>query len=85
MKSSVLGKSTSVAEVTGIFRTGIMIHVDREYFLPYERCPKFKTAKAEDVFSVEFDGEDLHWPALDIDMELESLRHPERFPLVWHE
>lgn len=61
-----------------------MVMVDREYFLPYERCPWFKNARTEDVFNVSFDGEDLRWPTLDVDLELESLRHPENYPLVYH-
>jgi hypothetical protein len=26
--------------------------------------------------------EHLYWPALDVDLTLESIRHPERYPLV---
>ena len=60
-----------------------MVMADREYFLPYERCPWFEKAPAKDVFNMTFDGEDLRWPALDVDLEIDSLRHPERYPLIY--
>ncbi len=82
MKSLKSGASTFRAEVTGIFKTGIMVYVDKEYFLPYSLFPWFKDAKSSDVFAVKFDGFGLHWPHLDVDLELDCLRHPEKYPLV---
>jgi len=30
-------------------------------------------------------GDHLHWPGLDVDLHLESIEHPERFPLLARE
>ena len=35
------------------------------------------------VLNVQMSGpEAIEWPDLDVDLEIESLRHPERYPLV---
>jgi hypothetical protein len=46
--------------------------------------PVFKEATVAEVFAVErvFPTQ-IHWPALDADIELEAWDHPERFPLVF--
>lgn len=55
-----------------------------EYFLPFEHFPWFKEGKISDILNVELRaGSHLHWPTLDIDLELESIRHPEKYPLVY--
>ncbi|MEW6241535.1 MAG: hypothetical protein AB1564_12070 [Chloroflexota bacterium] len=33
------------------------------------------------MFNFQENDDDFHWPDLDIDIELEALQHPERFPL----
>jgi hypothetical protein len=49
--------------------------------LPYE-LPWFEAATVRDLMNVERPSSGhLHWPALDVDLALESIRHPERFPL----
>ena len=89
MKSSALGKSiskgTSQAEVQDVSRFGLWLYVnEREYFLPYEKYPWFKDAKVSEVYNLRFlHGHHLHWPDLDVDLELESLEHPEKYPLTY--
>jgi len=35
------------------------------------------------VLNVQMSGsEAIEWPDLDVDLEIDSLRHPERYPLV---
>lgn len=86
MQSKRHGKHTSEShvEVQGITREGVWILVgSREYFLPHAAFPWFATAAAEAVFDVALIGErHLHWPRLDVDLELDSLVDPERYPLV---
>ena len=84
MKSSVRGKSTSKAEVTNIDALGFWLLVrGKEYFLPYSEYPWFRDARVRDILGVPLVGEDhLHWPALDVDLSVESLEHPESFPLT---
>lgn len=86
MKSQKLGKNTSTgAEILNISPNGIWLLVrDREYFLPYERYPWFATANVRQIHDVELlFGKHLHWSALDVDIELESLEHPEKYPMTY--
>ena len=87
MRSQRLGKSTSKAEVQGISPKGIWLLVnDSEYFLSYSEFPWFKNAKVSEVFNLRFlNGYHLHWSDLDVDLELESLQHLEKYPLVYLE
>jgi hypothetical protein len=72
-------------QVTRIATTGFWFLVDdHEYFVPFADYPVFRTATVEQIFAVERVGPgQYHWPALDADVELEALEHPDRFPLVW--
>jgi len=55
----------------------------QDYFLSYNRVPWMKDATISDVLNVQMSGKNaIVWPKLDIDLEVESLRHPERFPLL---
>ncbi|MFH0825240.1 MAG: DUF2442 domain-containing protein [Pseudomonadota bacterium] len=83
MKSESLGTSTSAVEVTVISRHGLWLPVDEEeLFLPFDEFPWFMDAPLAAILKVERPGPDhLHWPALDVDLKLESIRHPERYPL----
>ena len=77
------GKSSSEVGVTHISSFGIWILVrDKEYFLPYEEFPWFLKASLEEILEVEeiFPGH-LYWPKLDIDLSLEIIEHPEKYPL----
>jgi hypothetical protein len=61
-----------------------MIVEDREYFVPFGDYPEFKKARVEQILSFEqISPTQFHWPQLDIDIELEALEEPERFPLVF--
>lgn len=85
MKSLKPGKSISVAEVSHISAHGFWLLIaDREYFLPFNDYPWFKDAKVCQILRVELHhGHHLHWPDLDVDLELESLAEPERYPLTY--
>jgi len=85
MISSKHGTHTSKAEVTNIDRFGIWILLsDSEYFLSYDDFPWFRHATVDQIINVEtFQAENLHWPELDIDLSIESIRHPEHFPLTY--
>lgn len=84
-KSSARGAGTSVRpEVLGLTPRALWVLVgDRELMLDLKRFPWFARASMEDVCDVVLlHGEHLHWPRLDIDLHLESIEHPERFPLI---
>jgi hypothetical protein len=77
--------STSDVEVTNIDKHGLWLLVKGgEYFLPYEEYPWFQEATVGDIVDVQLLHEDhLHWPSLDVDLSIESLRNPEAYPLVY--
>ena len=72
------------AAVTSISRQGIILSVNgHEYYLPYDKYPWFKRAAVDDVFNVKLLGkEHIRWEALDIDLSLSILLHPENYPLI---
>lgn len=82
-KSKKPGKNTSSAEIQNISKQGIWIFAkDQEFFLPFTRYPWFKKATIAQIYDFKFyRGHHFHWPKLDIDITLESLENPERFPL----
>lgn len=84
MKSALRGKSTSAVEVTNVSKHGfwLLIH-GREKFLPFEQFPWFKDVPISQLLHVELpQPHHLYWPDLDVDLALESLDHPDQFPLV---
>jgi len=85
MRSERLGKNTSDIDLS-ISRFGIWLLVyNTEYFLSYKDYPWFRQAKISDVYNVQLLHKNhLHWPALDIDLDLDSLINPEKYPLVYY-
>lgn len=54
-----------------------------DYFLSYNRVPWMQNAPIRSVLNVQMSGsEAIEWPDLGVDLEIDSLRHPERYPLV---
>jgi hypothetical protein len=84
MKSAALGLSTFPVEVTNISRHGFWLLLkDEELFLPFSDFPWFQDAAVRKILNVELPSPNhLYWPELDVDLAVESIRHPERFPLV---
>ena len=83
MSSVPLGTSTSAAEVTNISRHGVWLLVDeRELFMPFDDFPWFRNASVDSVLKVERPGQNhLYWPSLDVDLTVDSIEHPEKYPL----
>jgi len=81
-----LGRNTLETEVTNISNHGLWILMgEKELFLPYEQFPWFKDKTINDITKVESFGEGhLYWENLDVDLSLEMIEHPERFPLQSH-
>jgi len=79
------GINTSV-KVHSIVANGITIEAQGStYFLPYNSNPWFENAKVSDVFNVEPVGKNgIRWDTLDVDLSIESLIHPEKYPLIAH-
>ncbi len=83
MNSQALGKSISEVEVTNISNHGIwLLAGEKELFISFEEFPWFKDAPVGKILNVEepIPGH-FYWPDLDLDLDTESIEHPERFPL----
>lgn len=84
MKSAAPGRNILAVEVRNVSVHGFWLLVaDREVFLSFEHFPWFRDATIGQLTNVELpSSHPLYWPDLDIDLAVESMDHPERFPLV---
>ena len=84
MRSARLGRRTSAVEVTNVSKHGFWLLIgDREVFMGFEHFPWFREVPIGKLLKVELpQPHHLYWPELDIDLAVESLDYPERFPLV---
>lgn len=84
MKSAKPGRRTSPAEVTNVSKHGFWLLIgDQERFVPFAQFPWFREAPIGHLLNVELpSARHLYWPDLDVDIAVESIDHPERFPLI---
>ncbi len=63
---------------------GIWIFIDeQEYFLPYDKFPWFADATVKQIFNVRRLS-DIHfyWEDLDVDLSIDIIKNPEKYPLI---
>lgn len=84
MNSALLGHDTLVAEVSNVSKHGFWLLLGlEEIFAPFEQFPWFREASIGKITKVEWPSPNhLYWPDLDIDLAVESIRCPYKFPLV---
>lgn len=84
MTSERPGQSILAVEVTNVSPHGFWLLVEqREHFVPFKDFPWFRDARIAELIKVELPSpHHLYWPDLDVDLAVESLEHPERYPLV---
>ncbi|MBI5500317.1 MAG: DUF2442 domain-containing protein [Deltaproteobacteria bacterium] len=85
MTSLQPGTATSAdVEVAQVSPHGVWVWVrGLEFFLPCDSFPWFLGATIRQIHNVRLlHDRHLHWPELDVDLELDSLQHPDRCPLV---
>ncbi|MFO1364757.1 MAG: DUF2442 domain-containing protein [Burkholderiales bacterium] len=84
MTSVAPGTSTSEVEVTNVSKHGFWLLIrNQEVFVPFTEFPWFKDAPIGHLLNVHLPSpHHLYWPDLDVDLAVDSLFHPERFPLV---
>jgi hypothetical protein len=84
MRSAARGKPTSDVEITNLSKHGFWILVQgRELFASFESFPWFRDAAVGQILNVEMPGAGhLYWPELDVDLAVDSIEHPEAFPLI---
>ncbi|MGD9732651.1 MAG: DUF2442 domain-containing protein [Desulfamplus sp.] len=84
MKLNPVGNPISEVEVTNISSHGIWLFAHgEEMFLSYKDFPWFKNVVIEKIINVAepFHGH-FYWPDIDVDLNLEIIKHPERFPFT---
>lgn len=83
MNSLTLGNNTSEVEITHISSFGVwLLAYDKELFMSYEEFPWFKDQTVKSIINIEEQSfGHFYWPDIDIDLTLESIEHPERYPL----
>ena len=74
----------SPVEVTKISRAGFWLLLgSKEKFVAFKEFPWFREASVTAITTVERPSANhLYWPELDIDLAVDALDHPERYPLV---
>ena len=84
MKSESPGASTSTVEVTNISGQGFWLLLGaEELFVPFSEFPWFRNAPVSAVLNVQLpQANHLYWPEIDVDLTVDSVRHPEEYPLV---
>ena len=83
MSLQVAGQHILDVEVTNISAHGIWLFTENhEYFMSYEDFPWFRDATIRDILAVEQPSPGhFYWPSLDVDLSLEIIQNPRRFPL----
>lgn len=78
------GRAISTPRITRILERELRLVVDgRELVLPYAQFPWFEGPSVEAIRNVERPHPShLRWPALDVDLTLRSIEHPEEYPLT---
>jgi hypothetical protein len=82
MKSLRHGKNILVC-VENITPFGIWLFIkEKEYFLNYKDYPYFKDQTLNSIQNVQLlHGYHLYWPELDVDLEIDNLENPGKYPL----
>jgi len=72
-----------LVSVENITPFGLWLFVKgREYFLSYKDYPYFREQTLKAIQSVQLlHGFHLYWPELDVDLEIDNLENPEKYPL----
>ena len=84
MGTTPSGTGTSGIEVANVSPHGFWLLIGSdELFVPFDKFPWFRNASIDQLTRVELPSpHHLRWPALDIDLAVESIRDPDKFPLV---
>jgi hypothetical protein len=56
---------------------------ERELFVPFSDFPWFRDVSVREITNVHLPSpHHLYWPDLDIDLAVETIEHPDRYPLI---
>ena len=84
MNSLAHGKSISPVEVTNISSHGIwLLTNDKELFMSFDDFPWFRDQPINNIFHVqELAPGHFYWPDIDVDLTIDIIEHPDKFPLL---
>jgi len=84
MNVAKAGKHTLGVEVANVSTHGFWLLLgSEELFVPFASFPWFRDATIGAIVNVHLpSAHHLYWPDLDVDLAVESIEHPERYPLV---
>jgi hypothetical protein len=87
MRSEKHGESTSELEVTNISVHGFWILLrEKEYYLAFAKFPWFKQARISEILNVLLLSEEhLYWPEMDLDLSVEIIENPDKYPEIYKE
>lgn len=77
-------RNSSDVRVTNVTQHGFRIFIgDREAYASFAHFPWFEHASITELTTVELTSpHHLYWPELDVDLAVDSLHDPDRYPLV---
>jgi hypothetical protein len=83
-KSTLRGPRTSGVELANVSAHGFWLLLDeRELFLGFKDFPWFQDATIGQLGRIERPSpHHLYWPELDVDLAVDSIEHPDRYPLI---
>ncbi|WP_425583062.1 DUF2442 domain-containing protein [Zobellella aerophila] len=72
-------------QVSRLESEGLWLRINGlEYFLGYDLFPWLRNASESKIYNVESFGENgIRWPDLDVDLTLDIIQHPQRYPLTY--
>ena len=83
------GDNTFPVEITHISSHGVSSHGvwlltdQEELFMSYQNFPWFKNQPVNAIIEVEeVSRGHFYWSKIDVDLTVEMIKHPEKFPLV---
>jgi hypothetical protein len=84
MRSASPGKPILGVEVSNVSSKGFWLLIDeREVFASFQDFPWFEEATIRQLTNLERPSlHHLYWPELDIDLAVDSIEHPDKYPLV---
>ncbi|MCP5050996.1 MAG: DUF2442 domain-containing protein [bacterium] len=85
MQLQTHGNNTSEIEFLNISIHVLWLYVKgKEYFLSYDEYPWFQNARLSEIHDVQLlHGHHLYWPKLDVDLSIDCLEHPGKYPLTY--
>lgn len=83
MNSIAHGTNILAVEVTNISAHGVwLLTHNGELFMSFDDFPWFRNQTIKSIINVEEQSSGhYYWPDIDVDLTVEMIEHPERFPL----